>query len=56
MVRKIIKTNSFDDILSESSPRKAQFSPVVTLDHRGVALTGPLGRTAQVADRVIQYK
>ena len=31
-------------------------SPVVILDLRGVALTGPLGRTGQVTDRLIQYK
>ena len=35
--------------------RVLRFFPVVTLDPR-VALTGPLGRTAYVADRVIQYK
>ena len=29
--------------------------PSVSLDRWGVALTGPLGRTAQVADTVIQY-
>ena len=33
-----------------------RFPPVVTLDPWGVALTGTLGRTAQIADRVIQHK
>ena len=33
-----------------------RFPPVVTLDPRGVALTGPLGEELNVADRVIQYK
>ena len=33
-----------------------RFPPVVTLDPWGVALTRPLGRIAQVADRFIQYK
>ena len=36
--------------------RVFQFPPVVTLDPLGVALTRPLGRTAQEADRIIQYK
>ena len=33
--------------------RVLRFPPVVTLDPWGITLTGPLGRTAQVADRVI---
>ena len=36
--------------------RVLRFPPVVTLDPWRVALTGPLGRTAQVAGRVIRYK
>ena len=35
--------------------RVLRFPPVVTLDPWGLALTGPLGRTAQIADMVIQY-
>ena len=36
--------------------RVLRFTPVVTMDPWGVALTGPLGRITLVADRVIQYK
>ena len=36
--------------------RVLRFPPVVTLAPWGVALTGPLRRTAQVADRIIQDK
>ena len=36
--------------------RVLQFRLVVTMDPRGVALTGPLARTTYVADRVVQYK
>ena len=36
--------------------RILQFPSVVTLGPLGVALTGPLKRRAQVADRVIHYK
>ena len=36
--------------------RVLQFPPVVNVDPSGVALTGPLGRRADVANRVIQNK
>ena len=36
--------------------RVVRFPSVVTLDPWEVALTGPLGRTARVTDRIIQYK
>ena len=36
--------------------RVLRFPLVVILDRGGVALAGPLGRAAQVADKVIQYK
>ena len=36
--------------------RVFRFPPVVTLNSWMVASTGPLGRIAQVADRVIQFK
>ena len=50
-VLSIFKQSSITGVL-----QVLRFPPVVTLDTWGVALTGPLGKTAYVADRVIQYK
>ena len=53
-VRKVLSSLTLPNIAGFL--RVLLFSLVVTLDPRRMALTGPVGRTAEVAGRVIQYK